>query len=232
MDAQTARPEPYPADVITGFFAAVGRHRRVILVVGLVLAAGVPFDPLRVPSPDRRPFPVMAAATAVLLLGIVAVAWDRPKAFVVEPRRARVQRSTPTVLHLHGIGVSLIVTGRVGNIIRDREKNRSCPTNCSSWAGPSSRSCGSSSRGGNQGAAAARRVWQRGITGWLVIPLGRITHSPDAAAIADGPQRAIEVRTARAGASTRPPRLPQPAAHGRHRPTIPLCRHPLLHRPP
>lgn len=33
-------PGPYPAGVVTRFFAAVGRHRRVILVAGMAFAVG------------------------------------------------------------------------------------------------------------------------------------------------------------------------------------------------
>jgi hypothetical protein len=158
--------------VITGFFAAVGRHRRVILAVGLVLAVVYLSMHFWVPSLGRRAFPVMTAGTAVfILLGIIAVAWNRPNALTVEPRVPAFSAPPQPSFVFIALAFLLIATGIVGTAIRDRGEEPLLPDQllALSWAIVLLLWVVLAWRG-TRVQLRPDGLWQRGITGWLVIP--------------------------------------------------------------
>lgn len=111
---------PYPAGVITRFLAAVGRYRRVILVVGLVLSASHVLAHHWVPSLGQRTFPAMAATTAVfLLLGGVAASQMRPRSLVVQPHVPAFSTPPQPMFVFMALAYLVIGTEQVGNVVRD-----------------------------------------------------------------------------------------------------------------
>ena len=111
---------PYPAGVITRLLAAVGRRRRVILAVGLVLSVGYALAHLWVPDLGQRTFPTMLATMAVLLLmGVVSASWRQPRSFVVQ--RHMPAFSTPPQPTFVFLALAFLVmgTGMAANVVRD-----------------------------------------------------------------------------------------------------------------
>ena len=158
------------AGVITQALGAVGRHRRVVLGAGLVLAAGYLVIHLWIPSPGRRAFPAMAVATAVLLLlSVVATARPRPQSFVVDPA-ARAFRTPPQPAFVFvALAFLPLATGMAGNVVRDRGSEPFLPDQLVElgyavvlilWVVIAWRDDSVQLRPDG--------VWQRGITGWLV----------------------------------------------------------------
>lgn len=158
--------------MLTGFFAAVGRHRRIILGVGLILAAGYLVVHAWMPTLGQRAFPAMVAAYGVLLLlAVVALAGRRPNAFLVRPDVPAFSTAPRPVFVFTALAFLLLGTGMVGNVIRD-------------WG--SDPFLSDQLPGLGWGAIALLHValawrdtsvqlrpeglWQRGITGWLIIP--------------------------------------------------------------
>ena len=106
--------------MITRFFAAVGRHRRVLLGAGLVLSAGYLLVQARVPELGQRAFPAMlAAAGGFILLAVVALAWGRPRDLLVWPEVPAFGTSGPPVYVFIALAFLVMATGLVGNVIRD-----------------------------------------------------------------------------------------------------------------
>lgn len=164
--------EPYAADVITRFLVAVGRHRRVVLTVGLVLSAGYLLVHLWVPSLGRHAFPAMAAAAAVfLVLGVVAVAWRQPTTFVVQPRVPAFSTPPQPAFSFIALAFLTLATGMVGDVIRDWASEPFLPDQLLElgwlvlallhvvlgWRDQSVQ-------------LRPDGLRQRGITGWLVVP--------------------------------------------------------------
>ncbi|MEV6599172.1 hypothetical protein AB0M36_20280 [Actinoplanes sp. NPDC051346] len=158
--------------MITRFLAAAGRRRRVILVVALVVSAGYLVAHVWVPTLGQRTFPVTAAVPAVfLMLAIVALAGARPKAFRVDPRVPAFSASAqPTLLFL-ALAFFPTAIGIAGNVIRDWSSEPflaehllelGYPAVLSMWIVLAWRDTNVRLRPDG--------VWQRGITGWLVIP--------------------------------------------------------------
>ncbi len=158
--------------MITRFLAAVGRHRRTILVVALVLAAVYLLMHFWVPSLGRRAFPVMTTATALsLLLGVIALARDRPKALVVEPRMPAFSAPPHPFYLFMALASLLITTGSLGTVIRDRAQESIVPDQLVevSWAIVPLLWIALAWRG-TRVQLRPDGLWQRGITGWLIIP--------------------------------------------------------------
>lgn len=163
---------PYAAGVIARFLVAVGRHRRVVLIVGMVLSVGYLLVHLWVPSLGQRAFPAMSATVAVLVvLSVVAMAWRRPTAFVVQPRVPAFSTPPQAALPLLGLAFLTMGTGMAGNVIRDWGSDRFLidPLLDLGWVAAALLNVAVAWRGrGVQ--LRPDGLWQRGITGWLVVP--------------------------------------------------------------
>jgi hypothetical protein len=149
--------------VLTRFFAAAGRHRRVILVIALTLAAGYLLVQIGVPSLGRHAFPVLAPLTGVLLLlGIIALAWAQPRAFVVRPGVFSAGPH-PTLIFM-ALAFVIEATGMAGNVIRDRDDflELTWVAILALWIALAWRDPGAQLRPDG--------IRQRGLTGWLVVP--------------------------------------------------------------
>lgn len=164
--------ESYPADVITGFFVAVGRHCRVVLTAGLVLSAGYLLVHLWVPSLGQHAFLAMLATVAVfLVLGIVAAAWRRPTTFVVQPRVPAFSTPSRTALLFIALAYLTLATGIAGTVFRDWGSERFLIDRFFGlgWLVPALLHVASAWRDQSV-QLRPDGLWQRGITGWLVVP--------------------------------------------------------------
>jgi hypothetical protein len=158
--------------VITRFLAVAGRHRRAILVIGLALSAGYLLAHLWVPSLGRRAYPTLAASAAVFLtLALVAIAQRRPAAFVVQPRVPAFSTPPQPVNLFLALAFLTLATGMAGNVIRDRgsEPFLSDQLLGLGWVGVALLHVVLVWRGQDV-QLRPDGLWQRGVTGWLVIP--------------------------------------------------------------
>lgn len=114
--------------MITRFLAVVGRHRRLILVVAVLLSSGHLLVGLQVPSLAQRAHPATSAAVAVFLLSAaVAAAWSRPRAFVVRPRVPAFSTPSHPALLFATLALLVLVTRMVGRMLRDLQSQRLLP---------------------------------------------------------------------------------------------------------
>ncbi|GAA4578633.1 hypothetical protein GCM10023176_54930 [Micromonospora coerulea] len=166
--------------MIARFLAATGRRRRVILVVALVLSVGYLLLHVWVPSLGQRTFPAMATASAVfLMLGTVASARDRPKAFLVQPRVPAFSASPQPALVFMALAFFPIATGMVGNVIRDWGSEPFLPDQQLelSWAAVLVPWIVIAWRDTSV-QVRPDGLRQRGITGWLVVPWDAVPTVP------------------------------------------------------
>jgi hypothetical protein len=158
--------------VITRFFANAGRHRRVILVVALFLTAGYLLVHAWVPNLGERAFPALVAASMIfLLLGVLAAVRGRSKAFVAESSVPAFSTSPQPTLTFLALGYFPIGIAMAGNVVRDWGSEPFLPDQLMElgysvivvlWTVAAWRDRSVQLRPDG--------LWQRGITGWLVIP--------------------------------------------------------------
>jgi hypothetical protein len=158
--------------VITRFLAAVGRHRRIILTVGLALSAGYLLVHVWVPSLGQRAFPAMSATAAVfLVLAVVAAARRRPTTFVVQPRLPAFSTPAQPAFVFIALTFLTIGTGMAGNVIRDWGSERLLTDRFLGigWFALALLNVAVAWRDQSV-QLRPDGLWQRGITGWLVVP--------------------------------------------------------------
>ncbi|GID92579.1 hypothetical protein ACFQFC_39700 [Amorphoplanes digitatis] len=158
--------------MITKFLAAAGRHGRPILATGLALSAGFLLVQAQVPALGQRAFPaLMIAAMSLLPLGVVSVAGRRPNAFVVlpdVPAFSTPPRPTYTFLALAYL---VMATGRTANVIRDWGSDPFLSEQLPElFTTALTLLFVAVAWGDNSVQLRPDGVWQRGLTGWLVIP--------------------------------------------------------------
>lgn len=166
--------------MITRFLAAAGRHRRVILVVALALSAGYLLVQVWVPPLGQRTFPAMAAASATfLMLGVVASAAARPKAFLVHHSVPAFNAPPQPTLLFWALAYFPIATGMVGNVIRDWSSEPFLPDQLLELAFPALLAVVTVIAWRDTSVQLRPDgVWQRGITGWLVVPWDAVPTVP------------------------------------------------------
>lgn len=118
--AGSATNGPYSADVIERFLEVLGRYRRVILVVGVLLAVAYLAVYRWMPSLDGRLFPpIWIAWVVVFTLGVVAIGRSRAIAFEVRPEVSGFRAPADPANVLLVLSQLLLVAAIAGSLLRD-----------------------------------------------------------------------------------------------------------------
>ncbi|WP_433726261.1 hypothetical protein ACQP2Y_08940 [Actinoplanes sp. CA-051413] len=158
--------------MITQLLAAVGRRRRGILAVGLVLSAAYVLAHLWFPALGRRTFPAMVATTAVLLLmGVVAASWSRPRSFMVQPHVPAFSTPPQPMFAFMGLAFLVLGTGMAADVVRDRASESFLPDQLVELAYPCIAILWVALAWRDSGVQLRPDgLWQRGAMGSLVVP--------------------------------------------------------------
>ncbi|MET8150142.1 hypothetical protein ACIBSW_08480 [Actinoplanes sp. NPDC049668] len=158
--------------MITWFLAAAGRHGRIILATGLALSAGFLLLQAQVPELGQRAFPILMIVVLVLLLpGVASFAGRRPNAFVVRPDVPAFSTPPRPTYTFLALACLVMATGRTANVIRDWGSDPFLSEQLPELLSTAVTLLFVAVAWGDSSVQLRPDgVWQRGITGWLVIP--------------------------------------------------------------
>jgi len=158
--------------VITRVLAAAGRHRRIIVVAGLLVSAGYLMIEAWAPSQDRWAFRVMSTADLVclLLVIIVVVGWRQPRTFVVRPNVPAFGTPPHPAVTFMLLALFLQAAINVGNAIRDWGSEPFLDLALDLFWAPLIAVLIASGWPATSVQLRPEGLWQQGIGGWLVVP--------------------------------------------------------------
>lgn len=161
-----------PPEVIARFLKAVGRQRRPVLIVALALSAAYLLGHLWVPSLRDYAFPGLAVAVlALFVLAVVASTRAQPMFFTIRPGVPAFSAPPQPTSVILALAFLCLFTANVSGLVDGWGSEPFLPDRALllGWAVVLAMSLGTAWPDTSV-QLRPDGLWQRGLTGWLVVP--------------------------------------------------------------